>query len=288
MDSRLKVLSSEVSILGEGPLWDDEESMLYYTDIEGKKLHVMRLGSGKPGLTYNLPQKAGSMAFKKEGGLLAAMEDGIYNVHVDGSISPAHQPIKIKGFRFNDGKAGPDGAFYAGTCGYKETPGALYRLSPEGELTMIVDNVVTSNGMDWSLDLSRMYYIDSFTHNIDVFDFDPKEGFKGGRRTFIAMGDGNIPDGMCVDAQGNLWVAIWDGWRVMCFDGKTGKELTRIEMPVSRPSCCVFTGGSLSTMVITSALPEEPDECQPLAGQVFSIQPGVKGRECFRYGKDEI
>lgn len=156
--------------------------------------------------------------------------------------------------------------------------GALYRLSPEGEVETMVTRVTVSNGLGWSPDGRILYYIDSPRGAVEAFDFDPAEGTIENRREVIAIEPGvGDPDGLTVDAEGHVWVCLWDGWSVRRYDPADGRLVGVVEVPAARVTSCAFGGESLDTLFITSALPDAPDPLQPNAGGVFAVRPGVRG-----------
>jgi sugar lactone lactonase YvrE len=215
---------------------------------------------------------------------VAALADGFWAVAEDGAASRlADVQSDRPDLRFNDGKCDPQGRFWAGTMARDHRPGAgaLYRLDPDLSVHLMVDGVAISNGLDWSLDGRTFYYIDTPTHRIDRFAFDPASGAISDRRPFVTIdpADGN-PDGLTVDAAGGVWVALWDGWTVRRYrpDGSFDRDL---RLPVSEVTCAAFGGPDLDELYITSAwelLSEAQHAAEPLAGALFRARPGVRGR----------
>jgi sugar lactone lactonase YvrE len=198
---------------------------------------------------------------------------------IDLGIEPGH--------RFNDGATDPFGHFWAGTMADDERPGegAVFRLSPEGQVTEVFDDTACSNGIDWSLDDRTMYYIDSPTQRVDAFSFDA-DGRLGERRPFIEIepSDG-IPDGLTVDALGGLWVGLWEGSRVARYhpDG-TLDRIVPIEARQVTRAC--FGDRDLASLYVLSAtrgLSADDLASQPQAGGLVRARPGIRGREPFRY-----
>ena len=276
MKSEFKIVGANNSTLGEGPIWCEEKKSLYYVDINGKKLHQV-IWESKELITLDLPQKTGCVALTKDGKMVYAMEDGVY----DSEFVLLHKKQKISGIRFNDGKVGPDGCFYAGTI-KKDGGGKLYRLK-NGALETILDDVCISNGIDWSIDEKTMYYCDTATHKIVAFDAETLE-FK---RTIIEVPEvmGN-PDGMCIDTDDCLWVALWGGGAVIRVSTRTGEILTKIELPASKISCPCFVGDKLDELVVTSASVDTDLEKEPLAGCTFLLKTGTSGRKPYRFEEE--
>jgi len=188
----------------------------------------------------------------------------------------------------NDGKCDPAGRFWAGTMdvGDQRGRGALYRLGTDLGVTRVLQGVTTSNGIDWSPDGQTMYYVDSGYPTIDAMDFEGSTGTPTRRRTVLSLGPGDgTPDGLTVDADGHIWLALWGGWEVRRFapDGAPGPV---VRLPVARVTSCVFGGEDLGDLYITSAwsgLSDDERASQPHAGGVFRCRPGVHGRPARRF-----
>jgi sugar lactone lactonase YvrE len=185
------------------------------------------------------------------------------------------------GVRFNDGKCDPAGRFWAGTMAYDDEPavGALFRLDPDLSVSKQLSDVTISNGLAWSGDQRTMYYIDTPTRRVDRFAFDPESGSISDRQTVVEIPEtSGYPDGMTIDAEEGLWIAMWDGGRIERYIG--GRLERIVEMPVSRPTSIAFGGSDYDEMFVTSAstgLTDEERAKQPLAGALFRIRPGVVG-----------
>jgi sugar lactone lactonase YvrE len=191
--------------------------------------------------------------------------------------------------RMNDGACDPAGRFWAGTMAIDERPraGALYRLDPDLTVHTMLTGVTISNGIDWSPDGRRMYYVDSPTRRIDVFDFDPKTGAIADRRPFVEVpADAGIPDGLTVDAAGFVWLALWGGAALRRY-APDGTLERAVPLPVSHPTSCAFGGPALDELYVTSARRDlTPDERarQPMAGGLLRLRPGVVGRPAHVFG----
>ena len=267
--------------VGEGPVWDGENNRLYFVDIRGQAYYAMDYASGHCE-KFDTPQRIGCLAMCDDGSLLLSMEDGIYIADGSGNIRPAHKPTKIKGARFNDGKVGPDGYYYVGTMG-DDFSGAFYRYG-DGSLTELFGGCACSNGLDWTSDGKTMYYCDSRMHKIELFSFDGASHSLSDRRTLCEIpAEVGSPDGMTIDADGNLWWAIWGGSCVYHIEGATGKILDVIDIPAKQVSSCCFAGEDLSDLVITTAAFNRDLAEEPNAGNVFRVKPGVKGVPFNRY-----
>lgn len=277
----IEILYDERLLVGESPVWNEKRGELIFVDIRGKCLFRMNWSTGKCQKT-ELSQMVGCTALCENDDLLVSMEDGVYRLSPDGNIRLAHDPMKLKGERFNDGKVAPDGYYYVGTAGANFS-GAFYRLGRDG-LVELFDGCGCSNGLDWNSDGSVMYYCDSRRQKIERFDFDKVAHSLSSRKTIcdipLSIGSG---DGMCVDSEGKLWLAVWGGSRVERIDPESGAILTSIELPASQVSSCCFAGDDLRDMVITTAAVRTEIEREPLAGRVFCVRVDVPGVKFNRY-----
>lgn len=275
--------------LGEGVTWDAAHQRLISVDILRGRVHVVDLAT-RDDRTIEVGQPVGAVVPYRRDALLVAVRDGFARLDLnDGRLTfVAHVELDKPGQRMNDGTCDASGRFWAGTMCMQERPGlgALYRLDPDGSTHTMIEGVSISNGIDWSLDQSRMYYVDSPTQRIDVFDFDPAAGAISNRRTFVEIdpADG-CPDGLTVDAEGAIWLALWGGAAIRRYlpDGSLDRVL---RLPVTHPTTCAFGGPDLSDLFITSAtIRLSPDERrqQPLAGTILRHRPGVSGRAANAY-----
>lgn len=273
------------AVLGEGPTWDPRTGVLTWVDILACEVHAFTPASGADAVR-RLPQHVGAAKPRAGGGLVLNLRDGIALLDPDVPAASDAGPDDglrwlvrwpIEGRRGNDAGVDPWGRLWAGTMSYDEAPGGggLYRVGPDGTVHTVLEAVTISNGIGWSPDRRRMYYNDSPTQRIDVFDVDPDTGLVSGRRP-LAHVERGFPDGLTVDADGCVWVAVWDGGAVHRYtpDG----ELDRVvELPVTRPTACAFGGPDLSDLYITTAakdLDETALAAQPLAGALF-VLPGA-------------
>lgn len=270
--------------LGEGPIWDAARQRLLFVDIMRGEVHAFDPISGADAI-LELGQPAGAVTPTARGDWLVAARDGFYR------LDPATGDTHLFGIvesdkpdnRMNDGYCDAQGRFWAGTMSMTHQPnaGALYRLDPGGAITRILDGVTTSNGVDWSPDDSLMYYVDTGTMRIDVFDFDARHGSVSNRRPFVTLsGQTGKPDGLIVDADGCIWLALWGGSAVHRYTPEGRLDRT-IDVPASHPTKCAFGGSDLSDLYITSAsiaLSPEQRAANPQAGHLFRCRPGIKGR----------
>ena len=233
--------------------------------------------------------KLGSMVSvaipKATGGLLVATPAGLMTLDMETKSLTAfcHPESDRPGNRYNDGKCDRMGRLWIGTLdmGTAANRGNLFRVDADGSWKKMDSGITVSNGLGWSPDNRIMYFTDSVRRIIYAYDFDLLPGTISNRRAFIMLdaSDGT-PDGLTVDEEGCLWVAVWDAWRVSRYSPE-GRELLRIRMPVPRPTSCCFGGTSLDTLYVTSAsvrLNEKALAAAPQSGALFAIRvPGVRG-----------
>jgi sugar lactone lactonase YvrE len=274
--------------LGDGPIWDKDEEAVYWVDIEAPAVHRFTPATGAT-RTWPMPEAIGCIARRRSGGFVAALRSGFAFIDLEtGRIEPIVNPERrVPRKRFNDGKCDPAGRFWAGTIGVKEggPTGALYRLDPDLRWSRMDGGYLVPNGPAFGPDGRTMYHADSTARTIYAFDL-AADGSISNRRIFrrFSKEDG-VPDGMTVDAEGGLWVAHWDGWRLsrLLPDGTIDKT---IELPVAKVTSCVFGGPDLETLFVTSAsigLDEAERSAQPLAGGLFAVSVGVKGLPTQRF-----
>ncbi|WP_162918924.1 SMP-30/gluconolactonase/LRE family protein [Taklimakanibacter deserti] len=268
--------------LGEVPLWDVEEQALYWVDIEGKLLQRYRPGSGTID-RWQMPERIGSFALREQGGLIVAFASGIafYDLK-DGAIEWIARPDPNPRNRFNEGKCDRKGRFWAGTMddSLSDHTAALFRIDPDLSVHRMIDNVGISNCFVWSLANDRFYFADTLDKRIYRFAYDHEKGALGDREIFADTAAENVgPDGGTIDAEGFIWNTHWDGWKVVRYapDGRIDRV---VELPIQKPTSCMFGGPDLGTLYVTSAIWDlTPDmlKDQPGAGGVFAIDAGVRG-----------
>ena len=278
--------------LGEGAVWDAGRQVLYWVDIEGQQVHVFDPVSGRDrGIAVG--DYVGTVVPRARGGVCLTLGRTFAALDLEtAAISVLAEPEEersLLGNRFNDGKCDPRGRFWAGTMAVSESPGAggLYRLDADHRVRRMLDGVSISNGIVWSAAAGRMYFIDTPTREVAVFDYDDATGAISNRRVAVRFPDGHgWPDGMAIDAEGQLWIAEWDGGCVSRWDPESGRLLRRIELPVARVTSCAFGGPRLDEMYVTTAwsrLADDARRAQPAAGGLFRLDPGVRGTPTFAF-----
>jgi sugar lactone lactonase YvrE len=275
--------------LGEGPLWDDRRQRLLFVNINRGHVHEFDPTSGADRIV-EFPWSVGAVALCEDGDWVLAAADGFYRAD---PATGAHRLIEAveadrPGNRMNDGYVDARGRFWAGTMGMNRVrqAGTLYRLDPDGSVYPMVTPVSTSNGIDWSLDNTIAYYIDTPTGRVDQFDFDLSTGTLRNRRPFVEVPSAEgSPDGLVVDADGCVWVCLWKGSAVRRYTPDGRLDMV-IPTPAAQTTKCAFGGPDLDELFITSAwtgLSDAERAAQPLAGGLFRCRPGVKGRVPNRF-----
>ena len=252
--------------LAEGPRWDAATGRLLWVDIEGCELHVLESGEDR---AIGLDAMVGVAAPTSSGAVLVALADRLALVDLaDESVRTLVRLPHGPALRSNDGACDAAGRFWIGTMGLDETPGAgaLYRY--DGRLERVLDEVTLSNGIGWTRDDTRMYYIDSPVQRVDIFDFEVASGRIDDRRPFVSIDESEgIPDGLTVDDEGGVWVALYGGSCVHRYD-ESGRLDAVLEVPALNVTSCCFGGDDGRSLFVTTAAPD---------GNVYVTQPGVSG-----------
>ena len=274
--------------LAEGPVWDAARERLRWVDILRGQVHALDPVSGAHS-SFGTGQPVGAVGLTRDGGLVLALAGRFALSGAEGhdlrpfgdfSVDPAVT-------RFNDGKPGPWGSFWAGTMAVPEDSGypcRLYQLGPDGVVTELFGDVGLSNGLDWSDDRRVFYYSDSHA-GVDVFDTDPDTGALSGRRRLVEV-SGGAPDGLTLDAEGGLWLAVWGSGELRRYTAD-GRVDTVVKLPVTQVTSAAFGGADLGTLYITTARENfTPADlaAQPHAGDIFACTPGVTGRPPYLFG----
>ncbi len=282
MAVRAEVALEVACRLGEGPVWDEREQELYFVDIVAETVHAYRPADGAH-RSFSVGRPVGAVVLHEGGGLVLAAHDAFFVAERDGSELRRFGEVEVDGarVRFNDGKVDPWGRFLAGTMDWaqRDPIGSLYMLAGDGAVTALLEGVTISNGLAWAPDAKTLYYIDTPRLCVDAFDLDPGTGRLSNRRVAVTF-EGGKPDGMAIDDDGCLWVAMWDGSRVERVDPRNGHHLDVVELPTSHVTSCAFGGPGLDELYITSA---GEGLSEPHAGDLFVARPGVSGPPAHRF-----
>lgn len=285
LGSTLEVVVDKKARLGEGPSWDSVNQCLYWVDIEGKQVHKYDANT-KEDVEYLVPDLVGCAAKTESGKLLIGIKKELALLDLLSGHIETLKTIEdgLEYTRINDGKCDVLGNFWFGMMNMEsdEPVGGFYRYDKQGRLTKIEAIKATiSNGLAWSEEGKRFYYIDTPTRCIRQFECDVEAGRIDSPKKIIEFGEADgWPDGMTIDVDGMLWIAHWGGGRVTRWNPDLGQCIGVIKLPVTNVTCCAFGGVDLNELYITTAregLSNETLESEPLAGSVFRIKLPVKG-----------
>lgn len=287
----IELAHSLISELAEGPLWDERTNSILWVDILKGDVHELEITS-KSIKTYALNQCVGSVALSQKGNLLMAAQNGL------ALYTRSAKPVKTSGnlsaikpgFRFNDGKCGPDGRFWVGILSEKEevSKGSLYKAGPALNLVKSMKDLTIPNGMAWSKDGNTFYFIDTPTQQIISYNFKKSSGTMTSPKVVISVSaEDGAPDGMTIDQEDMLWTAQWNGWKILRWNPVTGEKLYELNLPVAKVTSCCFGGKHLTDLYITTArigLTDQELRQQPLAGSLFVWKnSGYKGLPASRF-----
>jgi sugar lactone lactonase YvrE len=266
--------------LGEGPAWNKELGVLHSVDIFGKKVYTLDPALGTTSF-FSTELSPGAVLPTTANKLAIALDDGLYLANLDGSNLEQKFSIEpeILGNRMNDTKCDPNGVIFGGTMGDGNSPtGSLYRINAQG-FKKVCSDVTVSNGLGWSPNGSKMYYIDSGKASVQVSDFDLSTSSIIGFKNFIEFpASFGIPDGMCADKEGGIWVAFFGGQQVRRFSAQ-GIQTHEIQLPVPQITSCCFAGENSTTLYITTASIDLGDgrKIGNDDGNLFVIDVGIPG-----------
>lgn len=279
--SNPKVVWAAAALLGESPVWHAPSQCLFFVDIKRPAIHAWYLDGTHQ--SYPVPSEIGCIVATQRGGLVAAMRTGLARVQLAPTFTLdyfATIEANIPGNRPNDGKCDPAGRFWLASMDMAEqnARGRIWRI--DHQTTCMGQGHIIGNGFGWSPDGSVMYFTDSVQRVIYAYPFDLASGGLGERRCFASVPpDAGYPDGLAVDAQGFVWSAHWDGWRITRYrpDGQIDRV---VPMPVPRPTSVAFGGIALDRLYVTSAsigLDTTTLAQAPLSGSLFELDVGVSG-----------
>jgi sugar lactone lactonase YvrE len=273
---RAEQVTEPVAYHAEGPVWSEHWGGLRWVDMLAGD--VLSLAADGAINRRHVDRVAAALRPRRLGGAVIGVERGFALEDADGTLTHLDPLWTEAGVRMNDGGCDPDGRFWCGSMAYDQRPGggALYRLDPDGSVRRVLDSVSISNGLDWSPDGSRAYYNDTATQRIDVFDYDGEAGLTG-RRTFADIPvEVGSPDGLTVDREGGVWVALYGGGVVRGYtpDGTLDEV---VEVAARKVTACTFGGAGLDHLYITTSREDLEAGEDPLAGSLFQAFVGVTG-----------
>ncbi len=279
--------------LGEGAIWNAQTGELYFIDIEGRKLFTFKESTKKLSI-FDVGERIGTVVPTQDPNkVIIPLQNGIFEFDLKSKEKTlfSNPEEKRTNNRMNDGKCDPIGRLWVGSMHLDQIEGAasLYKIESDGNFETMIEKVTISNGIAWSLDESKMYYIDTPTGQVQAFDYDRTSGKIINGKPIITVPESmGYPDGMTIDSEGMLWIALWNGNAVTRWNPNTGELISKIEVPAHNVSSCAFGGENLETLYITSArvdMTEEEKKKWPQSGNVFEVKPGVAGVKAFHFNK---
>ena len=277
---KVTALANEHCLVGENPLWRQETGEVFWTDILSNRVYCYATASQAHRTVYDGDQMVGGFTFQADGSLLLFRETDVARLGADGSVEPLFAFEDEGTFRCNDVIADPEGRVFAGRMSKDTTSGGLYRVDLDGRATNLFRESPTPNGMGFTPDLSGFYYTCSKSKRIFKFDYDRASGEISNRRLlYEATEDEGTPDGMTVDAEGNLWSARWGGYCIVKHDGRDGSVLDRLTLPVEKVSSAVFGGPAWDTLYVTTAGGDR--ESGSADGTLYAVRMPVTGKPEF-------
>ncbi len=267
-----------VTYHGEGPIWDPTGVLRFVDMLAGD---VVSFDPRTDAVSrVHVGDVAACVVPRRDGGLAVAVERGFALFDTDGSPgAPLPEVWSDPTVRMNDGGCDPAGRFLCGTMAYDAAQGrgSLFRLDPDGSIHTLLTGATISNGLAWSADGATLFYVDSPTQRIDAFDYDIGDGTLSERRTVVEIPvEVGTPDGMTIDAEGGLWVALWGGRAVHRYLADGALDAV-IEVDAPQPSSCAFGGDALDELFITTSAENLPDGEIGASGSLFRARPGVSG-----------
>jgi sugar lactone lactonase YvrE len=294
MEQTAELIIGTPSILGEGCIWDYKRQRLLFVDIE--KCRVYIYDPEKRHLRHiDVGQRVGTVVPSQDGKLVVALEKSV------AELDPATERLEIvaeiekdvPGNRFNDGKCDPAGRFWVGTVveDMSQPRAGLYRVDSDYSVKQMLAGVTNSNGIVWSLDQTKLYYIDSGTRRVVSFDYDLASGDIENRRPVVELpASMGLPDGMTIDAEGKLWVALFGGAAVTRWDPENGRLIDLYPIPAKHVTSCAFGGENLDELYVTTAqflMTAADITAYPQSGGLFRLKLKTRGVPCFEFKTDK-
>ncbi|YAF97411.1 MAG: SMP-30/gluconolactonase/LRE family protein [Nodularia sp. CChRGM 3473] len=273
--------------LGEGPIWDATENLLYWVDIYNHRVHQFNPATGKDEF-FDVGDVVSAIAQAGDNRLIMALRHQLAFLNTQtGEVTPMIEiEADLPDNRLNDGKCDPQGRFWFGSMSSEKPQASLYRYDPDGSLHVMEKGLTISNGLGWSPDQKTFYLTDSPQQKIYAYDFDSGTGNISNRRTVVNLTNESFnPDGLTIDSEGCIWSAMWNGWCVIRFS-PTGEEISRLQMLVPLVTSCNFGGEDLQTLYITTAsvgLQQAEIDKIYYSGDLFAFKTEVTGLPTYNF-----
>lgn len=285
MKYKAECLIKKQAYLGEGIIWDKQRKSTHYVDIIGQKIHTYDLEMD----TYStvcIGETVGCIVLDEEGNLIAALKDNLTKINLEtGKINPLLQLEFPEFLRFNDGKCDCKGRLWVGTMAADQShicakhAGTLYKIENGEKVYPMLEKMTISNGICWGEGDSIMYHTDTATQQIMSYDFCAETGtLENGRLAVVVPLEDGAPDGMTIDREGMLWVALWGGYKISRYDPRNGKKLCEVHIPAKNVTCCTFGGEFMNELFITTAMDEEG-----AGGEVYHVITDTAGLAPYKF-----
>ncbi len=278
-------------LLGEGALWDERSERLHWVDILGHKAFAFDPANGS-NLAFDVGELVGTVVLSENSQWVLGLKSGFAWLNPDtGKVTAIADPESDNPVtRLNDGKCDPKGRFWVGSVREgKGELGGLYCLEPDLSFSQKLSGIHCSNGLVWTRDARTFYYIDTPTHEVWAFDYEPETGAIGNQRTLVRFPEGQgAPDGMTIDAQDRLWIALWGGSKVVCFNPSSNAFEAEIALPAKNVTSCAFGGPELNDLYITTArvgIDADRLAVEPLTGSLFRVRLPYQGVAATRFAR---
>lgn len=280
----MNIICEKRCVIGEGPIWNEKEQKLYFTNGMGNEICILDISSGKMEIR---DFGCAAFCFDKNNRLIVSTENGVFFLNEDNITSPIYDTEKYNLKYCNDMKVGPDGRIYVGTqCGKRigvteQIDGKLYSIDKYGNVCVLLDNLILSNGLEWSMDEKRFYHTDSDTQIIKEYDFDKEKGTitYTGRQVEVAG-----VDGFTIDQNNFLYVACWGQGHIAVVDTSEMRIVNYIDVPAKIPASCAFAGNDMNSLIVVTATLGADLEKDENAGCTFVKQMEVGGRKPYLFG----
>lgn len=282
----MKTICEKRCIIGEGPIWNETESKLYYTNGMGNEICILDVYTGELKVR-SVKVGVAAFAFDKKNRIIVSRSDGVFILNDDDSVEALYDTLKYNILNANDMKVGPDGRLYVGTQSSRrlgisdKTDGKLYCIDKDGTVRILLDNLGLSNGLEWSVDEKKFYHTDSDTHIIKEYDFDVTAGeiSHTGRQVMVYG-----VDGFTVDKKNKILASCWGKGYIAVVDAESMTATDRITVPANIPASCAFAGKEMELLVVVTSsyganLTEDKN-----AGFTFAKEMDVCGRKPYVFG----
>lgn len=281
----MKILTEKRCVIGEGPIWNDKEKLLYFTNGMENEICTYRPEAEK--LTV-IPVKVGcaAFAFDIENRIIVSRADGVFIFNSDGTTTDIYDTSKYEIKYANDMKAGPDGCIYVGTQSSKrigasdKIDGKLYRINKDGSVKLLLDGLLLSNGMEWSQNNRFFYHTDSDTGIIKEYFFGEELSFTGRQIKIPGV------DGFTSDINDNLCITRWGYGEIVFFNTVLWQITERISLPCHAPASCGFCGNNMDILAVTTAALNADITIDKSAGYTLLLKRSIPGRKPFIYGEN--